>query len=339
MEYSTGRILFAKNETEHLPIASVTKVMSTLLVMEALDSGRIAPTDMVSVSEHAASMGGSQVFLEPGEEMSVEDLLKSLVVSSANDATVALAEFIGGSEDSFVQSMNHRARELGCENSNFVNTTGLPAETHYSCALDVALITRELMKHEKIFDYTQYWMDTIRNGSFGLSNTNKLIRFYKGATGMKTGFTDEAKFCLSGTATRDGMQLIAIVLGADSSNDRFATAKRLFDFGFANYSILTPEIPSLEPVPVKRGIAETAEVYAKPISILIEKGNNKNIEAQISMNEEIFAPFDADTEVGYISYLAEGKEIARAKILTKNSMEEISYFSLLVKLFDRLVFK
>lgn len=339
MEYSTGRILFAKNETEHLPIASVTKVMSTLLVMEALDSGRIALTDMVSVSEHAASMGGSQVFLEPGEEMSVEDLLKSLVVSSANDATVALAEFIGGSEDSFVQSMNQRARELGCENSNFVNTNGLPAENHYSCALDVALITRELMKHEKIFDYTQIWMDTIRNGSFGLSNTNKLIRFYKGATGMKTGFTDEAKFCLSGTAKRDGMQLIAIVLGADSSNDRFATAKRLFDFGFANYSILTPEIPSLEPVAVKRGIAETAEVYAKPISILIEKGNNKNIEAQISMNEEIFAPFDADTEVGYISYLAEGKEIARAKILTKNSMEEISYFSLLIKLFDRLLFK
>jgi D-alanyl-D-alanine carboxypeptidase (penicillin-binding protein 5/6) len=195
------------------------------------------------------------------------------------------------------------------------------------------------MKHEKIFDYTQIWMDTIRNGSFGLSNTNKLIRFYKGATGMKTGFTDEAKFCLSGTAKRDGMQLIAIVLGADSSNDRFATAKRLFDFGFANYSILTPEIPSLEPIAIKRGIAETAEVYAKPISILIEKGNNKNIEAQISMNEEIFAPFDADTEVGYISYLAEGKEIARAKILTKNSMEEISYFSLLIKLFDRLLFK
>lgn len=339
MEYSTGRILFAKNEKEHLPIASVTKVMSTLLVMEALDSGKIALTDMVTVSEYAAGMGGSQVFLEPGEEMSVEDLLKSLVVSSANDATVALAEFIGGSEGSFVQAMNQRARELGCENSNFVNTNGLPAENHYSCALDVALITRELMKHEKIFDYTQIWMDTIRNGSFGLSNTNKLIRFYKGATGMKTGFTDEAKFCLSGTAERDGMQLIAIVLGAESSDDRFAAAKRLFDFGFANYSMLTPEVPSLEPIAVRRGISQTAEVYAEPISILIEKGNNKNVETQISVNEDLCAPFDADTEAGYISYLADGKEIARAKILTKNGMEEISYSSLLAKLFDRLLFK
>ena len=339
MEYSTGKILFAKNEKEHLPIASVTKVMSTLLVMEALDSGKIALTDMVTVSEYAASMGGSQVFLEPGEEMSVEDMLKSLVVASANDATVALAEHIWGSETSFVQAMNQKAAQLGCENSNFVNTNGLPVENHYSCALDIAIITRELMKHEKIFDYTQIWMDTIRNGSFGLSNTHKLIRFYKGATGMKTGYTDEAKYCLSGTAKRDNMQLIAVVLGADTSDDRFSAAKRMFDFGFSNYSVITPELPYLEPLSVNRGVNKTVNLYAEPVSLLIEKGNNKNIETQISVQENITAPFDKNTEVGYISYISDGAEIAKTKVYTAEPMEEISYFVLVRRILDKLLFK
>lgn len=339
MEYSTGKVLFAENETEHLPIASVTKVISTLLVVEAIDSGRITLQDVVTVSEYAASMGGSQVFLEAGEQMSVEDLLKSLVVVSANDATVALGEYICGSEESFVQAMNDRARELGCENSNFVNTNGLPAENHYSCALDVAIITRELMKHEMIFDYTGIWMDTIRNGSFGLANTNKLIRFYKGATGMKTGFTGEAKYCLSGTAKRDGMQLIAVVLGAETSDKRFAAAKGLLDYGFANYSVVTPQIPELEPITVTRGVKNSATLYADPISVLTEKGIGGEIEAKCYLNESVAAPINEGAEVGYISFCRDGSEIARTPVRVSESVAEVSYFSLLGDLFKGIFFK
>jgi len=339
MEYSTGKILFAENEKEHLPIASVTKVMSTLLVMEALDSGKIALNDTVTVSEYAASMGGSQVFLEPGEEMSVEDMLKSLIVASANDATVALAEHIWGSETAFVQAMNQRATELGCENSNFVNTNGLPVENHYSCALDVAIITRELMKHEKVFDYTQIWMDTIRNGSFGLSNTNKLIRFYKGATGMKTGYTDEAKYCLSGTAKRDGLQLIAVVLGADTSDDRFSAAKRMFDFGFANYSIVTPDVPNIEPLKITRGISDCVNLTAEPVDILLEKGSKGEIEPKLFINESMQAPVSQGDEAGYIAYCRNGEELARTRIYITEDVKEVSYGSLLSEIFKILTFK
>lgn len=339
MEYSTGRVLFAENECEHLPIASVTKVISTLLVMEAIDDGKIALTDTVTVSEYAASMGGSQVFLEPGEQMTVEDLLKSLVVVSANDATVALGEYICGSEAAFVQAMNDRARELGCENSNFVNTNGLPAENHYSCALDVALITRELMKHKLIFNYTGIWMDTIRNGSFGLANTNKLIRFYKGATGMKTGFTGEAKYCLSGTAERDGMALIAVVLGAETSDKRFAAAKGLLDYGFANYSVITPDIPSLEPIEVKRGVSKYVSLKAEPISILTEKGKGGNIETKCVIQESLQAPVSENTEAGYVAFYKDGVEIARAKVTTCDAVPEVSYTSLLCEFFKTLFFK
>lgn len=339
MEYSTGRILFAENETEHLPIASVTKVISTLLVAEAIDDGRITLQDTVTVSEYAASMGGSQVFLEPGETMSVEDLLKSLVVVSANDATVALGEYICGSEAAFVAAMNERARELGCENSNFVNTNGLPAEGHYSCALDIAIITRELMKHELIFKYTGIWMDTIRNGAFGLANTNKLIRFYKGATGMKTGFTGEAKYCLSGTAERDGMHLIAVVLGASTSDKRFAAAKGMLDYGFANYSILSPEIPTLDPIPVTRGVSESVPLTAEPISILVEKGGKSEIEAKVNIAESIQSPVAKGAEAGYIAYYRDGEELARTAVCAAEDVAEVSYSSVLGEFFKALFFK
>lgn len=339
MEYSTGRVLFAENELEHLPIASVTKVISTLLVAEAIDEGRIKLDDSVTVSEYAAGMGGSQVFLEAGETMSVEDLLKSVIVVSANDATVALGEYICGSETAFIAAMNERARELGCKNSNFVNTNGLPAEDHYSCAYDIALITRELMKHELVFNYTGIWMDTIRNGQFGLANTNKLIRFYKGATGMKTGFTGEAKYCLSGTAKRDGMHLIAVVLGAETSDKRFAAAKGLLDYGFANYSILTPEVPSLEPISVMRGVEKSVEIKSEPINILIEKGGNVQTEAKHFINEELQAPISAETEVGYIAYYRNGEEIGRAPVYTACSVDEVSYSSVLSEFFKALFFK
>lgn len=333
MEYSTGRVLFAENEYEHLPIASVTKVISTLLVAEAIDDGKIGLSDSVTVSEYAASMGGSQVFLEAGESMSVEDLLKSVIVVSANDATVALGEYICGSEAAFIAAMNERARELGCENSNFANTNGLPAENHYSCAYDIALITRELMKHELVFNYTGIWMDTIRDGKFGLANTNKLIRFYKGATGMKTGFTGEAKYCLSGTAKRDGMHLIAVVLGAETSDKRFAAAKGLLDYGFANYSILTPETPNLEPIPVTRGVEKNVSLRSEPINILIEKGGSGSTEAKVFASEALTAPVAENTEVGYIAYYRDGQEIGRAPIYTESEIDEVSYSSVLKELF------
>ncbi len=339
MEYSTGKVLFAENEYEHLPIASVTKVISTLLVVEAIDNGKINLQDSVTVSEYAAGMGGSQVFLEAGETMSVEDLLKSVIVVSANDATVALGEHICGSEAAFIAAMNERARELGCENSNFVNTNGLPIENHYSCAYDVALITRELMKHELVFKYTGIWMDTIRDGKFGLANTNKLIRFYKGATGMKTGFTGEAKYCLSGTAKRDGMHLIAVVLGAETSDKRFAAAKGLLDYGFANYSILTPEVPDLEPINVTRGVEKSVNIKTEPINILIEKGKNSQTEAKHFVNESLQAPVSKDTEVGYIAYYRNGEEIGRANVYTADSVDEVSYSSILSEFFKTLFFK
>ena len=339
MEYSTGMVMFAQNEKEHLPIASVTKVMSTLLVMEALDSGRISLSDSVTVSANAASMGGSQVFLEEGETMSVEDLLKSLVVASANDATVALGEYICGSEAAFVAAMNSRAKELGCENTNFVNTNGLPAEGHYSCALDVAVITRELMHHKDIFKYTGIWMDTIRNGTFGLANTNKLIRFYKGATGMKTGFTDEAMYCLSGTAERDGMQLIAVVLGSSTSNSRFAAAKSMLDYGFANYAVVSPQKPEIQPVEIKRGVCETVEVSVEDVSVLMEKGNKGTIEPRTVIFENIQAPITAGMELGYVSYYIGEKEIARGKITAVNDVAEVSYGTVLGRIFGDLMFK
>ena len=339
MEYSTGKVLFAENEYEHLPIASVTKVISTLLVVEAIDNGKITLQDSVTVSEYAAGMGGSQVFLEAGETMSVEDLLKSVIVVSANDATVALGEHICGSEAAFISAMNERARELGCENSNFVNTNGLPVENHYSCAYDIALITRELMKHELVFKYTGIWMDTIRDGKFGLANTNKLIRFYKGATGMKTGFTGEAKYCLSGTAKRDGMHLIAVVLGAETSDRRFAAAKGLLDYGFANYSILTPELPDLEPVNVTRGVEKSVSLKTDPINILTEKGGSGQTEAKLFVNESLQAPVQEGAEAGYVAYYRNGSEIGRAPIYTAASVDEVSYSSLLSKLFKALFYK
>lgn len=336
MEFSTGKVLFAENEYEHLPIASVTKVISTLLVMEALDSGKIALTDEVTVSEHAASMGGSQVFLEAGESMSVEDLLKSVIVVSANDATVALSEYICGSEESFISAMNQRAKELGCENSNFVNTNGLPDEGHYSCAYDIALITRELMKHETVFNYTKIWMDTIRNGTFGLANTNKLIRFYKGATGMKTGFTSEAKYCLSGTAERDGMQLIAVVLGSETSDKRFSAAKSMLDFGFANYSISSPEVPALENLKVQKGVVDSVALAIEPVNVLTEKGDGSNIETKIFVEESLQAPVAEGAEAGYIAYYKNGEEVARAKVVTVCAVEKVSYLSLLGEIFGAL---
>ncbi|HBR31682.1 MAG TPA: D-alanyl-D-alanine carboxypeptidase [Clostridiales bacterium] len=329
MEASTGKVLYSLNEEEHLPIASVTKIMSTVLVMEAIDSGKIKLEDMVVISEYAASMGGSQVYLEANEQMSVHELLKALIIVSANDATLALAEHIYGSEESFLIAMNERAKLLGMDNTNFVNTNGLPAENHYSSAEDVAIMTRELLKFPLVFEYSTIWMDTIRNGSFGLANTNKLIRFYKGANGMKTGFTDEAMFCLSGTAIRDGMQLISVVLGASTSQERFSTVKKMLDFGFANYSLVTPEKLSLEPVDIIKGVKETASIDYTPASLLLEKGTKSSIEQTAHIELSAEAPVLKGDTVGYIIYEIDGAEVARVPVIITEDVDKIGYFTIL----------
>ncbi|HAN22126.1 MAG: hypothetical protein A2Y15_01515 [Clostridiales bacterium GWF2_36_10] len=336
MEASTGKVLYSLNENDRLPIASVTKIMSTILVMEAIDSGKIKLEDMVTVSEHAASMGGSQVFLEAGEQMSVHEMLKALVVVSANDATLALAEHIYGSEESFIMEMNKRAKDLGMENTNFINTNGLPIENHYSSAEDVALMTQELLKYPLIFEYTTIWMDTIRNGTFGLANTNKLVRFYNGANGMKTGFTNEAMFCLSGTAKRDGMQLISVVLGADTSDARFSTVKKMLDFGFANYSIVTPEKLTLEPISIIKGVKETADIDYTPSSILLEKGKKSSITQTAHIDQPPEAPVKKGDTVGYISYEVDETEITRVPVYITEDVDKISYFVILGRIIKNI---
>lgn len=283
MEASTGEVLYEQNANERLQIASVTKVMTMLLIMEAIDSGKISLDDMVTTSEYAASMGGSQVFLEVGEQMSVNDMLKAIAVASGNDAAVAMAEFISGSEGAFVEKMNKRASELGCENTHFINCNGLDeTPEHYSSARDVARISQELLKHTKIFDYTTIWMDSLRNGSFGLSNTNKLIRFYNGANGLKTGSTSTAKYCLSATALRDGMQLIAVIICAPSTKDRFSSASALLDYGFANYEVASNEDLNVA-VPYVRVVGGVKEQIAPKVSgsgFVVKKGNKSKLETR-----------------------------------------------------------
>ncbi len=335
MEASTGTILYADKETEHLPIASVTKVMATLLIMEAIDAGKLALNDMITVSDRAASMGGSQVYLEPGEQMSVDDLLKSLIVVSANDATVALAEAVCGSEESFITAMNEKCTELGLADTHFVNTNGLPAEGHYSSAKDVALTTRALLAHPLVLEYTNIWMDTIRGGTFGLANTNKLIRFYNGANGMKTGFTGEAGYCLSGTAKRDGMQLIAVVLGAATSEDRFALTKQLLDFGFANYGIQTPEVSLPESLPVSKGTVDTVTLECVPPPILLEKGASK-LTQTTDLPEHVEAPIEKGQVLGTVSFCLGGEILASANVCAAQSVKKIGFGDIIQRIFTNI---
>ena len=302
MEAASGQVLYELNADEKLPIASVTKTMTMLLIMEALDFGKIKLEDKVTTSDYAASMGGSQVFLEVGEEMSVQDMLKAIAVASGNDAAVAMAEFIAGTEPAFVEMMNKRAAELGCKNTHFINCNGLnETAEHYSTARDVAIISKELLKHHKILDYTTIWMDTLRGGEFGLSNTNKLIRFYKGANGLKTGSTSLAKYCLSATAKRDEMQLIAVVLAAPSSAERFASASKLLDYGFANYSVVNAaeKIGKFEPKPVIGGKIENVTPQADPnVSFIVKKGNQDKVDVATVLDEPLKAPLAKGQKIG-----------------------------------------
>ncbi len=328
MEASTGKILYEMNADEKLEPASVTKIMSLILVFEAMDEGKFNLDTPVSGSEHACSMGGSQIWLEPGETMTVNEMLKAVVVASANDCTVALGELVAGSEESFVALMNERAKALGMNNTHFVNCTGLPAENHYTTARDIATMTRELHKHNKVYDYTKIWMDTLRGGEFGITNTNKLIRFYNGATGMKTGYTSSALYCMSATAERGGMNLIAAVMKSESSDKRFADAKKLLEYGFANYCVFKPENVEFERMKVLGGVKDSVEIYAEQDAILIEKGRQNKVQVRVELDENVTAPFEKNKSVGKIAYSIDGAEIASFPVKTKESVKKITFFGL-----------
>ncbi len=338
IEAETGRVLYEKNPDKEMPIASVTKVMTLLLVMEALDGGVIKLEDPVTVSDTAASMGGSQAWMEPGEVLSVHDMLKAVVVSSCNDGAVALAEHLAGSEEEFVRKMNERATELGMTSTAFVNCTGLDDNAmHTSTARDVAIMSRELISHKKIFEYTTIWTDSIRNGEFGLANTNKLIRFYNGANGLKTGSTSKAKFCLSATAERDGMQLVAVVLGAPSSAERFSDAKRLLDYGFANHAIYRPEPLDITEISVSGGKTESVQIRCDMSPLLVKKGTEGKIEREITLAEKLTAPVEKGQTVGEIVYKCNGEELARVKAYASEEVKKAEFsdifFSLVKSLF------
>jgi len=335
MDAESGKILYAKNIKDELPPASVTKVMTLLLTMENIDSGKIALTDTVRVSDYAASMGGSQVYLESGEEMSVEDLLKSVVVSSANDAAVTLAEYIAGSEEVFVALMNERAKELGMEHTFFENATGLDDDTvkHLTSAEDIAIMSRELLKHEKILDYSTIWMDTIRGGAFGLSNTNRLIRFYSGATGLKTGSTSKAKFCISATAKREDLHLIAVIMGSPTRDIRNEAAKKLLDWGFANYSVYKNPGTELDGIRVQGGVKGSCGIRYNGFTSLVKKGSEKEITYEILLPEKIPAPVCAGDPVGEVIYRLGDEEIGREPIISFENVEKIGFWGVLGRIF------
>jgi D-alanyl-D-alanine carboxypeptidase (penicillin-binding protein 5/6) len=336
IEGSTGQIIYEKNKDEKLRPASVTKVMTLLLIFEAIDSGKIKLTDQVTVSEHAASMGGSQVYLEPFETQDVNTLIKCISIASANDASVAMAEMLAGSEESFVAMMNERAKELGMLNTNFVNACGLDEDNHYTTAYDIALMSRELItKHPEISQYATVWMDTFvhttRKGQteFGLTNTNKLIKQYNGITGLKTGSTGLAKYCLSATAKRNGMDMIAVILAAPSTKVRFSEAAKLLDYGFANCSIFKDKNEDLavNPIPVKQGIADSVGYRVKDeFSYVCLKGTNPaDIQKEITLAENIVAPIAENFKVGEITYTLNGKKIGSVDIVAAETVEKAKF--------------
>ncbi len=339
MEASTGKILYSFQSDKKLYPASVTKVMTMLLVMEALDSGKIAETDEVTASQNAASMGGSQIYLEVGEVMTVQELLKAVAINSANDAAVALAEFVCGSEMEFVAAMNRKASELGAINTCFMNPNGLHDEGHYTCAYDIALFTRELLTaHPGILSYTGIWMDSLRNGTFGLANTNKLLRTYSGMTGMKTGYTKEAGHCLSGTASRNGMDLIAVVLGAADSKARFASVAQLLDYGFANYQVVSRQADPIAPVPVTKG--KTSQVTVRvneSLSVVLPKGKVGEITSEVVLEPTIVAPVQAGQQVGTLIFRLDGVELKSCPIVAAETVEKAGFLDYLGRIWQRLI--
>lgn len=336
MEASTGQVLFEKDPHAVRSCASITKVMTLCLVFEAIDSGRLSLDQTLTASAHAASMGGSDIWLEEGEAMSVDDLMKATVIMSANDAAVVLAEAVSGSEDAFVEQMNQKAQELGMNDTVFKNCNGLDEEGHVTSAYDVALMSRELIRHEKIFDYTLTWMDSVRGGETQLVNTNKLIRSYQGITGLKTGTTGQAGSCITATAEREGLSLIAVVLGADSTDHRFQDAAALLDYGFGGWRVTEPEAPVLDPVPVARGMAPTVEVQAgESPSILLEAAETGQVETEIVL-QELAAPVQAGEVVGQIHYQVNGKTVAQVDITAVSGVEAVTFSGALGRLLQAL---
>ena len=340
MEKTTGEVLYEENSHEPLEPASVTKVMTMLLIMEALEGGTITKETMVPVSATAAGMGGSQVYMKEGEEFSVHDMLKAIAVASGNDACVAMAEYLAGSESAFVEKMNARAAELGMEDTVFCNCTGLPAEGHHASAYDIALMSRELiLYHPDIRTYTTIWMDTLRDGDFQLANTNKLVRYYEGATGLKTGSTDAALYCLSATAEKEGMELIAVILGAPTSNDRFEGAKALLNYGFATYA-LVPVAPSepLTPVPVTLGTAASVQPgLAQERQLLLPKGEAGKVTTTVDLPSALSAPVEAGQELGHLTVLVDGQAVEEIPLVAQEAVGKRSlwqvYGGLLAALF------
>ena len=339
MEKETGQVLFAQNEHEKLEPASVTKIMTLLLTMEAIERGELHYEDMVTVSANAASMGGSQVYLSEGEQITVEELLKAVCVASGNDAAVALAEEVSGVTELFVQQMNNRAKELGMADTCFLNPTGLPAEGHVTSAYDIALMSRELiLKHPDLRRFTTIWMDTIRNGSFSLSNTNKLIRFYDGATGLKTGSTDAAGYCISATAERGGMELIAVVLGGETSQQRFEDAKTLLNYGFSTYALadVTPtEIPS---VPVKLGRDASVDAMPESCKLLVGKGQAGSLSQTITLQEDLAAPVEKGQTVGTLTVRCGDATLAELPLTASQPVERMTWGDLFLRLLGCAIF-
>ncbi len=338
MEFSTGEVLYENNKDERLPPASVTKVMTMLLIMEAVDSGQIAFTDTVTASEHAVSMGGTQIYLEVGEQMTVNDLLKAVAIPSANDAAVALAEHIAGSETEFVARMNARAAELGMQNTNFTNCTGLfDDDSHYTTAHDIALMTRELLRHPKIHDFTTVWMDSLRDGAFGLANTNKMLRTYTGMNGMKTGFTRLAGHCLSGTAERNGMTLIAVTLGAPTSKDRFNDIASMLDYGFATYAVIDKSADTPEPVKVVKGTSADVKVEVNgTLNMLVKKGKEKGIETEIVIEPQLTAPVAKGQKVGYVNFILNGQTVKTCEIVASEDVDRAGFLDYFSQIFGGL---
>ena len=334
MELATGRVLYEKNAHEALAPASVTKVMTMLLIMEAVDSGCIGWTDTVTTSETAAAKGGSQIYLKAGETMTVTDMLKSIAVSSANDCACAMAEHIAGSESAFVDRMNVRAAELGMEDTHFVNCTGLDddpqAKQHVTSAYDIALMSRQLLLfHPKIKEFTTIWMDTVRDGAFGLANTNKLVRFYQGCTGLKTGFTSAAGYCLSASAQRNGMELVAVVLGAESSQDRFAACKQMLDYGFANFALVQPKAEEAQTVAVKLGVSDRVAVLpAESVQLLVEKNQLNTVEVRTELEETVTAPVSQGQRLGTLTVLVDGQILTQVPMLAQESVAKLTWWQI-----------
>ena len=340
MDVGSGQILFEKNPHEKLPPASVTKVMTMLLIVEALDSGKIKLDDEVQISERASEMGGSQIFLEPGETQKVDDLLKGIAVASANDACVAMAEYVGGSEEEFVAMMNNKAKQLGMKDTNFSNTNGLPIENHYTSAHDIAIMSRELLKHDKITKYLTTWMDQIVVGkkktTIGLANTNKMIKHYQGATGVKTGFTQEAKYCLSASAKRGETHLVAVTLGAPTTQERFKDSSSLLSYGFANYESvkLCSKSDKIATLTLDKADDNKVNLVAKDdLTALIKKGESKDFTKKIDVSKNIDLPVKKGTKLGTISIYKGDKQVGKIDLINEKDINKASYF----KMFERVI--